>query len=72
MATYVCLNVKINKYIYVCNFSTKVFDWIKKYVHHGKNQPHQEVEDGYFPVNFFNTYAPPVAELIEMVENTTL
>ena len=37
----------------VCNFGTKICYLIKNYVHHGKNQPYQEVEDGYISVDVF-------------------
>ena len=37
----------------VCTFHTKICDLIQNYVHHGENQPRQEVEDGYIFVNVF-------------------
>ena len=40
-------------YISVCNFCTKICGLINNYIHHGKNQPRQEVEDGYIFANIF-------------------
>ena len=34
----------------VFNFGTKICVFINNYVLHGKKQPHQETEDGYFSV----------------------
>ena len=34
-------------YRIVCEFCAKLCDSIRNYIQHGKNQPHQEVEDGY-------------------------
>ena len=36
-----------------CTFYAKICDSIKNYAHHRKNQPRQEVEDGYIFVNKF-------------------
>ena len=36
-----------------CNFVTKLCDLIKNYLHNGKIQPRQEVEEGYIFVNIF-------------------
>ena len=46
---YLCLYVKCPKIVF--NFRTKIADSVKNYAHHGKKQPHQEVEDGYIFVN---------------------
>ena len=43
----------LNIQLIVCNFCAKICDLIKNHVHHGKNQPRQEVEDGYIVVNNF-------------------
>ena len=37
----------------VCTLHTKICDLIHNYIYHGKNQPCQEVEDGYIFVNIF-------------------
>ena len=49
---YMCPNVKLIKS--VCTFHTKICDSVKNYVHHGKNKPHQEVENGCFFVKNMN------------------
>ena len=58
-------NVKVLK---ICTFCTKICYLIKNYVHHGKKQLHQEVEDGYIIVKHSDTCVPPATELIDMVE----
>ena len=45
---YMYLNVKSIKV--ECGFGTKVCDQVKNYVHHGKNQLYQKVDDG--SINF--------------------
>ena len=37
----------------VRTFCTKVCDYNQNYVHRGKNNPHQEVEDSYIFINNF-------------------
>ena len=49
MVAYYCLNVKALKT--VCTFRTKIFDYIKNYVHHGVNQPNQGVGGGCIFIN---------------------
>ena len=56
---------------------TKICNLIKNYVHHGKNQPYQEVGDGYIFVNIFlkeksdyltnNFYDTPLIRLTVMI-----
>ena len=43
----------LNLWRSVRGFCTKIYDSIKYSVHHSKNQPRQEVEDGYIFVNIF-------------------
>ena len=37
----------------VCIFLTKICDLIKNYIHHGENNPRQDIEDGYIFANIF-------------------
>ena len=42
---YVCLNGEPLKNVHA--YCTKIYDSIKNYIDHGKNNPHQEVLDGF-------------------------
>ena len=37
----------------VCTFRAKIRDSVNNFIHHGENQPRQEVEDSYIFVNDF-------------------
>ena len=76
---YVWLNVKALRIAYT--FHTRICDLIKNYVYHGKNQPYQEIGDGYIFVNIFvkeqsdyltnNSYDTLLLSLTVMVELTS-
>ena len=68
MVVYVCLNIKVLKSAYT--FRTKISDSIKNSVHHGENQPCQEVGGGYLKKS--DACGALAVEPIHIVKNTTL
>ena len=56
----------------LCTFHTKISDSIKNYIHHGGNQPHEEVGGGYIYIKQYDSFILPVVELIDIILNKTL
>ena len=68
---YVCLNVKPLKNVYT--FCTKISNSVNNDIHHGKNQPHQEVGGSYIIEKHYDAWVPPVIGLIDIAgKNNTL
>ena len=57
----------LNLYRSVCTFCVKLCDSVNSYIHHGKNQPCQEVKDGNIFANIFVKNDPTIRLIILMV-----